>query len=52
MKLTKNTIPQARDYQCGKCKGIRCHKDMYDDDLCYDCWSKLEDKDKKLGTLY
>jgi len=35
MKLTKNTIPQARNYPCDKCKGIRRHADMYDDDVCY-----------------
>lgn len=29
MKLTNNTTPQARNYQCDKCKRIRCHKDMY-----------------------
>jgi hypothetical protein len=38
MKLTKNTIPQARNYQCEHCKGIKCHKDMQGDDICYECW--------------
>jgi len=37
MKLTKNTIPQARNYQCNKCKSIKCHKDMANEDICYDC---------------
>lgn len=40
MKLTNSTTPQARNYQCGKCKSICCHRDMYDDDLCYDCWGE------------
>lgn len=40
MKLTMRTIPQARNYQCDKCKSICCHKDMYDDNICYDCWDK------------
>ena len=42
MKLTMRTIPQARNYQCDKCKSICCHKDMYDDNICYDCWDKDE----------
>jgi len=42
MKLTKNTIPQARDYQCNKCKTITCHKNMHDKDLCYFCFDKKE----------
>ena len=46
MKLTKKTIPQARDYQCDKCKSIKCHKDMYDDKICYDCHDENnEDKE-------
>jgi hypothetical protein len=44
MKLTKHTIPQVRDYQCDKCKSILCHKDMYDDKICYDCYDKEEVK--------
>lgn len=40
MKLTKHTIPQARNYQCDKCKAIHCHKDMYDDRYCYDCYTQ------------
>jgi len=31
MKLTERTSPQARNYQCDKCKSIKCHKDMYDE---------------------
>lgn len=42
MKLTKNTIPQARNYQCDKCKSILCHKDMSNDYYCYDCVHELE----------
>ena len=38
MKLTIRTTPQARNYQCDKCKSICCHKDMYDDKICYNCW--------------
>lgn len=46
MKLTNKTIPQARNYQCNKCKGIFCHKDMYDNNICYDCWDKEELKEQ------
>lgn len=38
MKLTKNTTPQARDYQCNKCKRITNHANMHDKDLCYNCF--------------
>lgn len=38
MKLTNRTTPQARNYQCDKCKHIFCHKNMYDDDICWDCY--------------
>ena len=38
MKLTNNTTPQARNYQCDKCKSIHCHKNMYDDNICYECY--------------
>lgn len=37
MKLINKTTPRVKNYQCNKCKGIWCHKDMYDDDLCYEC---------------
>ena len=40
MKLTNKTTPQARNYQCDKCKRITNHKEMYDDNLCYDCENK------------
>ena len=40
MKLTNNTMPPIRNYQCDKCKSICCHKDMYDDKICYICWDK------------
>lgn len=40
MKLTIRTTPQARNYQCDKCKSILCHKDMYDDTICYSCYNK------------
>ena len=40
MKLTKNTIPQAKNYQCDKCKLIKCHKDMFDENICCDCWEE------------
>ena len=42
MKLTNQTTPQARNYQCNKCKGICCHRDMYDENLCYVCFDKAE----------
>jgi DNA-directed RNA polymerase subunit RPC12/RpoP len=37
MKLTKNTIPQAKNYVCDDCKKICSHKQMYDDNICEDC---------------
>lgn len=37
MKLTDKTTPQAKNYQCNKCKAIRCHKNMFDKNICYDC---------------
>jgi hypothetical protein len=40
MKLTKRTIPQARNFQCDKCKAIRCHKEMYNDEICEDCYTE------------
>lgn len=40
MKLTNKTTPQARNYQCDKCESILCHKDMFDDDICYGCYDK------------
>jgi hypothetical protein len=42
MKLTKHTIPQARDYQCNKCKDIYCHKDMVNESICWNCIEKEE----------
>lgn len=51
MKLTNRTTPQARNYQCDKCKAICCHKDMESDSLCYSCWGtedvETEDEVKK-----
>ena len=47
MKLTNRTTPQARNYQCDKCKFIKCHRDMYDDNICYDCYDK-ENNEKGL----
>ncbi len=37
MKLTKYTIPQAKNYQCEKCHVINNHKDMYNEQYCYEC---------------
>ena len=42
MKLTEITTPQARNYQCDKCKAIHCHKNMYNNEICYDCHDKFE----------
>jgi len=42
MKLTNRTIPQARNYRCNKCGKIACHKDMYDDSWCYDCYDETQ----------
>lgn len=41
MKLTHRTTPQALSYQCDKCKGIYCHKDMHDDKWCYECYEEV-----------
>jgi hypothetical protein len=42
MKLTNRTTPQAKNYMCDKCKTIHSHKDMYDDNICYDCKDELD----------
>ena len=47
MKLTNRTIPQAKNYQCDKCKDILCHRDMYDDKICYSCYDKEEENKKE-----
>ena len=46
MKLTNKTNPQARNYQCNKCKAIKCHKNMYDDNICEDCYVKESEAGK------
>ena len=46
MILTKRTTPQARNYQCNKCKRVTNHKNMYDDSLCYDCNDEVENDSK------
>lgn len=38
MKLTNRTTPQARNYQCDKCKSIQNHLNMHDDKLCWVCY--------------
>jgi len=43
MKLTERTTPQAKNYQCDKCKAIKCHKNMYNDDLCYNCYDETQE---------
>lgn len=45
MKLTNRTTPQARNYQCNKCKKILPHKEMYDDYICNDCWVEESEMD-------
>ena len=42
MKLTKYTIPQAKNYMCNQCKAILPHKQMYNENICEDC--KFEEK--------
>ncbi len=44
MKLTNRTTPQAKNYQCDKCKGIKCHRDMEDENICEDCYEDYEKK--------
>lgn len=43
MKLTNRTTPQARNYQCDKCKRITNHRSMYDENICYDCYDEAEE---------
>ena len=50
MKLTKNTTPQARNFQCDKCKSIRCHRDMYDDEICYDCYDNQDKSEQEVKS--
>jgi hypothetical protein len=38
MRLTNRTTPQAKNYQCNKCKKILPHKEMEDDNICIDCY--------------
>ena len=40
MKLTNNTTPQARNYQCDECRVIMTYKSMYNDKICDDCYLK------------
>ena len=35
MKLKDN---EQYKYRCDKCKSIKRHKDMYDDDICEKCY--------------
>ena len=46
MKLTNKTTPQAKNYQCDKCKEVLSHKNMYDDKICYECFDKSEENKK------
>ena len=43
MKLTNRTTPQARNHMCDVCRTLLCHKDMYDEKICYDCWDKKQE---------
>ena len=43
MKLTDTTKPQSRNYQCNKCKKVTSHIYMYDDNICYSCYDKIEE---------
>ena len=40
MKLTNRTTPQARNYQCDRCKAIKCHKDMETEKFCSECYDE------------
>ena len=31
---------ESLNYKCDKCGGYRKHKDMYDENICYECWDK------------
>ena len=47
MKLTNRTTPQAENHQCDKCKEIFCHKEMYDESLCYECFDEKEKQENE-----
>ncbi len=47
MKLTNRTIPQVKNYQCDSCKSIFCHKDMYDNERCNNCFDDLLAKEEE-----
>jgi hypothetical protein len=35
-------------YKCNECGAIRQHIDMYNSEMCYDCWEKEQDEQNKL----
>ena len=47
MKLTNQTTPQARNYQCDECQGIFPHKGMNNEKYCYNCTDKKDSEDVK-----
>ncbi|MFA6074063.1 MAG: hypothetical protein WC758_08150 [Candidatus Woesearchaeota archaeon] len=51
MKLTNRTTPQARNFQCNECKRITCHIEMYDDNICNDCYDKTPEEQERLNNL-
>ena len=46
MKLTNRTTPQAKNHQCNICKRIFSHINMYDINICYNCFDKKVNKMK------
>ena len=45
MKLKKH---EAIGFKCDKCGGLRKHKDMFDECICYDCWYKENERNESI----
>ena len=44
MKLKSS---RGRNFQCDDCKRVLGHKDMYDHNICFDCYDKVKKDVKK-----
>lgn len=38
----KLKVKDRLSYKCDECGGLRKHIDMYDENICYDCWDKKD----------
>ena len=52
MKLTNRTTPQAKNHQCNICKRIFSHINMYDINICYNCFDKKVNKMNQAEQLF